>query len=193
MSDIFAPDPIPKPKIPDPTGQRIGRPPNDYDAMALIMLDDIAAGLSVAAAAKRRGWDSNDPMLWRTLSSDAWREQYQTARRSGALARVDRAQERLENLADDAANGVPVKREAIDAARWATTHAQWMAERSDPDSWGREDRLKTTQVSAVRIILEAPPNLVQLPPAEYVQELPPVQRETPRLGDGGQREGTGEG
>jgi len=72
-----------------------------------------------------------------------------------------------------------VSREQIDAARWEAEHSKWWAERADPESWGKEDRVKIASVSAIRVIIETPPNAAQLPPMQDVTELPVT--ETPRL------------
>lgn len=170
------------PKLPPREGP--GRPRTDYDAMMPELLDALASGLPVRRACRELGYPSNGD-LWRTITSERWRDEYANARRAGAAARIDHHQDKLESLAERIGSGEKIPREAIDAARWAANHAQWTAERSDPDSWGREDRLKTTSVSAIRIVLETPPQAAQLPPAEYVQELPAPIRETPRLGTGG--------
>jgi hypothetical protein len=153
-------------------------------------LDALAAGLTVKGAMRSLGIP-NTGDVWRVLTSERWRDEYATARRAGAAARIDHHQDKLESLAERIEHGEKLPREAIDAARWAAYHAQWTAERSDPDSWGREDRLKTTSVSAIRIVLETPPQAAQLPPAEYVQELPAPIREAPRLGTGGEGGGAG--
>lgn len=151
-----APNGLPRVRANHPHGW--GAPGYDWDAIMPELLDTVASGQTVVSFTKAKGiTDTAD--VYRKLTSPEWREQYQTAKIAGALAKVDRAEDRLEQLADEE---IPNK-EKVNAARWVAWHAQWLAERSDPENWGREDRLKVANVSAVRIIVETPPNMSQLP------------------------------
>jgi hypothetical protein len=157
-----------------------GPDPIDWEQVVPILLDAIASGLPAVRAMR----ENNIPHCgdtWRQLSSDRWRQEYGEARRAGALARVDQSHDRLLTLAEDTSG--TVRREHIDAARWEAEHGKWMAERSDPESWGREDRVKIASVSAIRVIVETPPQAAQLPSLPMVTEIPATQ--APRLiGDG---------
>ena len=144
-----------------PTGE--GRPAYDWDAIVPQLMDALAAGDTVTSAAETLGIPRSD--AYRLVTSDAWAAQFSDARRAGAMARADRAQQRLDALADQEA---APDRTRIDAARWSAWHAQWWAERGDSERWGREDRLKVQSVSAVRVIVETPPVTAQLPAAQEV-------------------------
>ena len=159
----------------------MGRPPLDWDTIIPQILDQIAQGLPAVRAVRKIGLEPGGD-VWRHLTSEEWASEYARARKAGALARVDLSQDRLMTLAE--AEPGTIKREQIDAARWESEHAKWMAERSDSESWGREDRLKVASVSAIRVIVETPPVAAQLPPLEYVAELP-VTQHPPQLGAGG--------
>ena len=164
----------------------MGRPPLDWDEIVPMILEEVSQGLPIIRALKKLGIDHTGTP-WKQLSSPKWREKKREALEAGALARLDRSHDRLLTLAEDSANGVKVAREAIDAARWEAEHAKWMAERSDSESWGRQDKLSVAQVSAIRVIVETPPNSVALPQATVYEALPvEVEASAPRLLTGGE-------
>lgn len=160
-----------------------GRPPLDWDTIIPQLLDEVSRGMPINRALRTLHIpDTGD--VWRKLSSPEWKRQKQEALHAGALARLDKSHDRLLTLAE-AAPG-EIKREQIDAARWESEHAKWMAERSDSETWGREDRLKVAQVSAIRVIVETPPTAAALPAGTTVYEALPVETETPRQLTGGE-------
>ena len=139
-----------------------GRPPYDWSIVAPILLDAIAGGDSVAGAARNLGLPFSD--AYRVLQRDEWQDAYSQALQAGAFARIDRSHDELSRLAEqDAPN-----KDKVNAVRWKAQHAQWLAERSHSERWGREDRLKVQSVSAVRVIVETPPVTAQLPAAQEV-------------------------
>ena len=142
------------------SGGGAGRPAYDWQVVAPMLLDAVASGVTVVSAADRLGLDHSD--AYRVLTSDEWGAQFSEARRAGALARIDKSQQRLEDAAESG------DKERINGARWVAQHAQWWAERGDSERWGREDRLKVQSVSAVRVIVETPPVTAQLPAAQEV-------------------------
>lgn len=141
----------------------------DWQLVLPPLLDDIANGLPVVRALRERGMTRTSD-VYRQLASDEWKQQYAEAKRAGAFARLDRSHDRLLTLAE--AEPGTIRREQIDAARWEAEHAKWMAERSDAESWGREDRVKIASVSAIRIIVETPPQAALLPSIPATEALP---------------------
>jgi len=158
------PDNVP----PDPTtGQprvyapgQLGRPPYDWDQIIPRICDAYASGIPIRRACSEVGVGATGELYKRLAASP----EYAAARRANALARVDASHERLLTLAEDStAPDSKVRREAIDAARWEAEHSKWAAERADPESWGREDRVKIASVSAIRVVIEEPPQSAILP------------------------------
>ena len=145
-----------------PEGGLQGRPAYDWATVAPQLLDAIAGGDSVAAAARNLGLPFSD--AYRVLQRDEWQDAFSQALQAGAFARVDRGHDELTLLADAEAPN----KDKVNATRWKVQHAQWLAERSHAERWGREDRLKVQSVSAVRVIVETPPVTAQLPAAQEV-------------------------
>lgn len=160
-----------------PEGGVQGRPAYDWSQVAPKLLDAIAAGDSVAGAARGLGVPFSD--AYRVLAKEEWADAFSQALQVGAFAKLDRSHEELTELTEqDAPN-----KDKVNAVRWKAQHAQWLAERSHAERWGREDRLKVQSVSAVRVIVETPPVAAQLPPspatahvaARVVGQLGPAQ------------------
>ena len=144
------------------SGELGGRPSYDWDIVAPQLLNAIAGGDSVAGAARALGVPFSD--AYRVLAKDEWNDRFSQALQAGAFARIDRSHDELSQLAEqDAPN-----KDKVNAVRWKAQHAQWLAERSHAERWGREDRLKVQSVSAVRVIVETPPVTAQLPAAQEV-------------------------
>ena len=144
------------------SGELGGRPSYDWATVAPQLLDAIAGGDSVARAAKTLGVPFSD--AYRVLAKDEWSDRFSQALQVGAFAKLDRSHEELTELTEqDAPN-----KDKVNAVRWKAQHAQWLAERSHAERWGREDRLKVQSVSAVRVIVETPPVTAQLPAAQEV-------------------------
>jgi len=126
------------------------------------LLHRVAGGATIPDVIRDMGLSASDVYL--QLASERWSDRYSEVRRARAVALLERNTQRLEGLADEA----EPNKERINAARWSANNAQWLAERSDPERWGREDRLKVQSVSAVRVIVETPPVTAQLPAAQAV-------------------------
>jgi hypothetical protein len=146
-----------------------GPDPLDWETIIPKILQAVGSGLPIIRAIRAQGL-TDDGDLWRRLSSDRWRAEMSEAKRAGALARVDRSHDRLLALAESEPG--TVKKEQIDAARWEAEHGKWWAERVDPESFGREDRVKIASVSAIRVIVETPPQAALLPPIPATEALP---------------------
>ena len=167
MSENTTPRPVPPhprnglPRV-APAGGKAGRPPYDWDAVIPELLHRVSGGVTLTRAIAEAGLPESDVYI--QLAKEQWHDAYSQCRRARAVALLERNTERLEALADEA----DPSKERVNAARWSSVNAQWLAERSDAERWGREDRLKVQSVSAVRVIVETPPVTAQLPAAQEV-------------------------
>lgn len=145
-----------------PAGGKAGRPPYDWETVIPELLHRVSGGVTLTRAIAEAGLPESDVYI--QLAKEQWHDAYSQCRRARAVALLERNTERLESLADEA----EPSRERVNAARWSSINSQWLAERSDPERWGREDRLRVQSVSAVRVIVETPPVTAQLPAAQGV-------------------------
>jgi len=124
---------------------KVGRPPIITSEIAEAIIDDVSAGDSLPVI-EVKYQISRKSIFYHMANNEVFYTAYKRARRTAAIAQVERLAHEGELLAAEADTAEDIRRVDVKTRIWSARDrsAQWYAERANPELYGAKQQLEVT-------------------------------------------------